>query len=146
MLLELPIVLQSEAYDCGRAAFLCVMRYHGIKVPQVDIPQPCSIDGTDPRILEAIFRRHLLVASGEMTVADLRFHASQNRPVLLLIEVGLIGHWVVSAGVARRKVRVMDPASGIRGIPESELDSHWRDICRDGSHYRRWGIAVGRGQ
>lgn len=141
-MLALPPVLQRDGHDCGLAAVRCVAAYHGYAVRK-PVGWPCQIDGTDPRILEPYLRANGYgVQSGEMEVGDLRHHAKKGRPVLCLVQRGGVGHWVVSAGVGRNRVYYMDPASGQASEPVAGFWGRWRDVCRDGTNFRGWGIAV----
>ena len=101
------------------------------------------LHGTPPDQLEPAFRTAgYNVISGEMDVADLRFHTSQGRPVVALIQSEGTGHWVVVRHVTRHRVHVMDPAEGFRSLPVPEWESLWHDADRRGTVFRRHALAV----
>lgn len=144
-LLKLPKVKQRAPYDCGEAAARCAFAYFNLEYPDLTAAGwPNPIDGLDPRVLEAVFRvAGLNVQAGEMTLEDLKHHAANDRPVLALIRLGKDGHWVVSRGVSRNRVYVMDPAGVAGAYSSAEWHERWRDICRGGHVFYQFGIAVG---
>ncbi|HYE77948.1 MAG TPA: cysteine peptidase family C39 domain-containing protein [bacterium] len=101
-----------------------------------------SLDGVDPRTMEAFLRRQgLRCQSGEMTVKDLAHHTRQGRPVLCLVaDHG--GHWVVVTGTYSRSVAYHDPMDGTRARTPAEWEAAWYDVDRYGCEYRRFGLAV----
>lgn len=142
MILEVPAVRQKKDYDCGTAAARAVFRFHGKSFPDLsELGVPSPIDGTDPRVLEAIIRRAGLgVESGESRVATLRHHTREGRPALVLIQDHGGGHWAVVCGVERGRVHLMDPSVGPRAIPVAEFEAAWLDVCRDGTLYHCWAV------
>ena len=105
---------------------------------------PVSHEGVHPATLgDFLLAQGCRLQSGSMTVADLRHHASQGRPVACLIrDHG--GHWVVSLGVERRKVVVHDPYTGRREVPEKLWSPAWYDLDRFGCEFRQYAIACWR--
>lgn len=141
-MITLSATMQKQGHDCGLAAARCVALYYG-RTLRAPTGWPCSIDGTDPRILEPYFRGNGFgVQSGEMLIDDLRHHTRMLRPVLSLVQRGGVGHWVVASGVLRGRVHYMDPSLGLTVEPVAAFRERWRDVCRDGSSFRGWGIAV----
>jgi ABC-type bacteriocin/lantibiotic exporter with double-glycine peptidase domain len=107
---------------------------------------PNQIDGTDPRVLEALFRKTGLgVVAGEMTVGMVRHLIGEGWPVVTLVRQGGVGHYVVVCGVNRGRVYLMDPDGGERTETVKEFVDRWRagDVCRTGFAYFQWGIAAG---
>lgn len=99
-----------------------------------------AMDGVDPRTMEAFFRRQgLRVQSGEMTIADLRHHTEQGRPVVCLVKDNG-GHWVVVTGVVRRSVCYHCPIEGEQVKSRTVWAAGWYDVDRFGTEYRGFGI------
>jgi ABC-type bacteriocin/lantibiotic exporter with double-glycine peptidase domain len=145
-IIEIPIVKQKSEHDCGQAVFLAVCKYLRVKLNRPGTtPESDPINGLHPFELEPAFRRlGLAVVAGSMDLDDLRYHAKRSRPVVCLIQFGDSGHWVVSGGVARGRVWIMEPFEGEwRGVPEAEFLAAWRDHDRHGTTFRNYGIAVG---
>jgi ABC-type bacteriocin/lantibiotic exporter with double-glycine peptidase domain len=142
MLLELPDVRQENGHDCGEAAACCVARFFGTALLTRSLASP--EDGTHPSALETVFRRAgFAVQAGTMTLADLKHHVAQGRPVLCCVaQHG--GHWVVVRGVGRGKVYYQCPVDGPLSMRAAEFASQWADVTRAGHEFARWGIAVGR--
>lgn len=144
MILDVPFIEQRESYDCGAAAAAAVLRFWRWPLPSLH-GWPNSVDGTDPRILEAVLRgAGLGVQSGEGELCDLAHHTRQGRPVICLVQHNGCGHWVVCKGVARGHVYLMCPASGDRRVKAAEFAGLWCDTCRDGTRYHHWLIAAWR--
>lgn len=141
-ILQLPIVKQKTAHDCGVAVFRSVCRYLKVKPATLEAD---PLNGLHPFELEPAFRRlGLFVAAGSMDLDDLRHHARKNRPVVCLIKFGDSGHWVVSGGVSRGRVSIMEPFEGaVKWMPEAEFLGSWSDWDRAGTVFRHYGIAVG---
>lgn len=145
VILDIPVRLQRAQHDCGDAVARAVLRKWRRPMPDLSAAGwPSLVDGTDPRVLEALFRAAgLPVVSGEMTVEDLRHHARQGRPVVCLVSRNGTGHYIVSKGVRYRRVHAMCPADGSVDFGVDDFEQCWRDVCRDGTVMTNWGIAVG---
>lgn len=142
--LRLPIVKQKLPHDCGVAVFRSVCRY--LKVPtKGNTLDADPMNGLHPFELEPAFRRlGLTVSAGSMDLDDLRHHARKNRPVVALIRFGDSGHWVVSGGVSRGRVSIMEPFDGVvKWVQEAAFIADWQDYDRQGTLFRNYGIAVG---
>jgi ABC-type bacteriocin/lantibiotic exporter with double-glycine peptidase domain len=142
VILDVPVVLQTSGYDCGTAAARAVFRFHGRQLPDLSaLGVPSPIDGTDPRVLEAVCRRAGFgVESGESRLDTLRHHVREGRPAQVLVQRDGCGHWAVVCGVARGRVHLMDPSSGPAVLPVAQFEASWRDVCRDGTLYYRWAV------
>lgn len=142
-LLDLPPEMMKHDHDCGEAAARCALGFLRVPVP---VKLACEIDGTDPRTIEAHLRRiGLRVQSGEMSVEDLRHHAAEGRPVLLLVHWprDTSSHWCVSRGVSRGRVWIHDPDTGRASMPTEEFVAAWSaSDARMSRPFRCWGIAV----
>lgn len=138
-----PECLQTSGFDCGSACFRAVCAYWETRA-SLGHGWPNPIDGTDPRVIEAAFRRAGLgVLSGEMDTEALRHLTNRGRPVVCLIRSENSGHWVVACKVTRTRVYLMDPEKGHTHLPLGLFDAAWSaaDTDRGGTVYRRWGIA-----
>jgi hypothetical protein len=141
MVLDLPPTLQKNGWSCGEAAARCVFAYHERRAK---LPHATAVDGTDPRSLEAAFRRAgLPVLSGSMDLDDLKHQTGKGKPVVCLVTEGATGHYVVVAGVAYRSVHYLDPLHGPKREPAAAFLARWHDWDRHGATFERWGISVG---
>jgi predicted double-glycine peptidase len=151
MLKQPPDVRQSLPYDCGPAAVRAALFAGGTR--PADVPEAIDMiaelgttpeDGTDPRAVEGYLRRRgLPVVSGTMTTADLAHFTRTGRPVICLVTRHFVGHYVCAWKVARGVVHYHDPADGPRKMRAAEFAASWRDWCRSGLVYERFGLALG---
>ncbi len=119
---KLPHVFQLDEMDCGAACLAMVARYFGKAVAMSRIRDlvGTSIDGTS---LLGIARGAEALGLNARTV-----RASKSRldrmplPAICHWEGN---HWVVLYEVSETKVRIGDPAKGIRTLPREEFDENW---------------------
>lgn len=139
--LALPDIRQHSNHSCGEAALQVVLRYFELKVRKP--VTACPVSGVHPMSLPAAFRRlGFQHVAGSMTVDDLRHHTSQGRPIITLVQMGGVGHYVVVSGVNRGKVYFVCPTLGLQKQPIQEFENRWFDHDDAGNDYRNWGIAA----
>lgn len=142
-LLDLHDHRQVSAHDCGPTAFRIVCDYFG-KAPPA--PVSCTIMGLGPDYLESHLRMAgFAVQFGSMTIADLRHHQEQDRPVICLVNYDGEGHYIVSRGVSRGRVYFICPTKGSLWLPVLDFQMIWTDVHRLGPTLQQFGIAVGSG-
>ncbi len=142
-MIDLPDYRQRDGHSCGPVAVRVALR--ALKCPaSIAENLPCHpIDGTDPRSVETILRTAgLCVQAGEMEWADLLHHTRLGRPVLCLVMLEGVGHWVVVGGVRSSVVMGQCPANGPFSMRRSEWERAWSDSDRYGVVYWQFGIAV----
>jgi hypothetical protein len=105
------------------------------------------IDGADPRSVEGFYRNlgfHVL--SGSMTWDHLRLFGQLGHPCQLLVTLEGTGHYVLSDGVDRSRIRLMDPLSESKYfLRRDKFESCWSAIDdRFGVSYHQFGISVWR--
>jgi ATP-binding cassette subfamily B protein RaxB len=123
---RLPMIMQSEAAECGLACLAMVASYQG---------QPCDIAELRRRLsvsLKGINLKHLVSMAERVGFA--------SRPVRLeldelrLLATPCILHWdlnhfVVLAKVTRDAVVIHDPAVGVRRLPLAVASKHFTGIA-----------------
>jgi ABC-type bacteriocin/lantibiotic exporter with double-glycine peptidase domain len=144
MIREYPDVRQSGDYDCGSAVIDGLFKFLGARtcanVAMMGLAT--ESDGLHPSTIEAVLRRAgLRIQSGTMTIADLKHHTAQNRPVLCPIDV-YGGHWVTVLGVGSKRVHYHCPTRGLCSESHESWKANWRDSTRAGHAFDTWGIAV----
>lgn len=147
---DLPDIRQKKAFQCGRAALEVVWAHFGVSRPPLVPSTP--LDGTSPDVVEALlWYSGLRVQSGNMDVADLRYHTGRGRPVLCVVtQPEGVGHWVAVGrmGRLRRGRRLAEtvvyqcPFSGPAEEFADGFEARWHDFTRRGVAYPSWGIAA----
>lgn len=143
-LLALSDMRQKEDYDCGIVAVKILLKALGKRLTPDNIKtlSTSPIDGTDPRSIECLLRRlGLHVLSGEMTWSDLSY-LTQTRPVICLVTLNRVGHWVVASGIKDSRMHYQDPSDGPQSLGKRKWLECWREIDRLGAMYRQWGISA----
>jgi ABC-type bacteriocin/lantibiotic exporter with double-glycine peptidase domain len=146
-MLALPDVRQRFDYDCGAAATKTVLSFYGLKTNTYVLAPLATnpIDGTDPRAIEATLRRSgLKVISGEMDLDDLKHHTKLGRPVICLIQLENVGHYVVVGSVKFNQVHFNDPTNGPSKNNLTKFKDRWKDVDRLNTTYHQFGIAAWR--
>lgn len=122
------IVLQNERTDCGPAAILSVLRYHGGELP---LPRLRELSGTgsDGSSLAGI-------AEAAQAVGLQASGARGDYISLQEVALPCIAHVVLDDGQAHfvvvyearpDGVLIMDPAQGFRSLTRSRFEEMWRD-------------------
>ena len=143
-IIEYPLVLQKRSHDCGPAVVEAALRFLGVDpTPILKVLPLTEWDGLDPRSIEGVLRgQGLRVLSGESEICDLQHAARLGRPVLCLITLSGMGHWVASKGVLRGQVHYHDPSHGPRKMSVGEWTKRWYDRDRSGIQWRQFGLQV----
>ncbi|WP_129774718.1 peptidase domain-containing ABC transporter [Peristeroidobacter soli] len=121
-----PVVLQTEAAECGLACLAMVAAYHGHDID-----------------LASLRRRHALSMQGA-TLAHIMQVATQlqlgSRPLKVELEAlprvtapailhWNLNHFVVLAGMRGSRAIIHDPASGERLLTLAEMSPHYTGVC-----------------
>jgi ATP-binding cassette subfamily B protein RaxB len=123
---RLPMVLQTEAAECGLACLSMVAGYHG--------------DGSDPTALRRRFGFSLRGATLKDLIGVADRIGLASRPVRLeLDELGLLrtpcilhwdlNHFVVLKAVRRGQVTIHDPAEGVRRLSLDAASRHFTGVA-----------------
>ncbi len=119
---QFPFVWEIDEMDCGAASLAMVCRHFGRKVSMAHIRKLCqtSIDGTS---LKGICQ-----AAIELGLAARPLKISKRH--LDLVPLPAIAHWegnhwLVLFDVGKDRVKVADPAQGLKDIPRSEFLGKW---------------------
>jgi len=143
----MPDIRQKDAHDCGVAVWKTIYRWHMDKRPGTFLDLSNAIQGLDPATLESKIRvgKSWNVVAGEMMTDDLRHYCDSYRPVICLITRDFdgeeCGHYVVVAGVYRRRVHYQDPFDGPQSLPVEDWFNRWHDRGRY-ADFTRWGLVA----
>lgn len=120
-----PLLLQTEAAECGLACVGMVASYHGLKTDLPTLRQRFALS------LKGASMADLLRLAEELQLNPRAMRAEMEH--LDQLELPCILHWdmnhfVVLAKVRRGHVVIHDPARGIRTVPMAELSRHFTGV------------------
>jgi ATP-binding cassette subfamily B protein RaxB len=123
---HVPLVLQSEAAECGLACLAMVAGYHGFgpDLPELRRRWKLSLKGTG--------LAHLIGMAGELrlTTRALRLEPGDFRELRLpAILHWNLDHFVVLERVSRNDARIVDPACGRRKLTLTALSKHFTGVA-----------------
>ncbi|MDY6945110.1 MAG: peptidase domain-containing ABC transporter [Pseudomonadota bacterium] len=121
-----PLILQSEATECGLACVAMVAGFHGHVTDLATLRQRDSVSARGATMA------HLMQIAARLDLA--------SRPVKIEIEglgrlpLPVILHWdfnhfVVLVAVRAGRYVIHDPALGERTLPAAELSNHFTGVC-----------------
>ena len=123
---RLPVLLQSEATECGLACLAMIAGYHGHEVDLNTLRRrhPISLKGTTLRGLMQVASQLKLIGR------PLRFELEQLRELSLPAIVHWdMDHFVVLKEVTSREIVVHDPATGRMHYPLAEASKHLTGVA-----------------
>ncbi len=123
---NVPLVLQMEAAECGAACLGMVLGYYGRWVPLERLRQDCGVsrDGSKALYMMKAAESHGLKSGiKRVTAAYLRDEAAY--PCILHWKRS---HFVVLAGFAHGKALVADPAHGVSRIPMDVFEANYSGV------------------
>lgn len=118
---QLPVILQTEAAECGLACLAMIASYFGhlIDLDTLRRRHPISLKGVTLRSLIEI-ARHLNLACRPLRI-DLNHLQGLRLPAILHWDMN---HFVLLKSAGRRGVVIHDPASGERRLSYAEASQH----------------------
>lgn len=130
---RLPVVLQSEAAECGLACLAMVLGFHGHKIDLTTLRRRHSVS------LKGMTLRHLMGVATAMGLAtralrlELEDLARLRLPCILHWD---LNHFVVLAKVGAKSVTIHDPVSGRRTLSFREASRRFTGIALEAAPSR----------
>ncbi|QXX74011.1 peptidase domain-containing ABC transporter [Methylovirgula sp. HY1] len=127
---RLPIILQSEAAECGLACLAMILGFHGHPIDLGSLRRRHSVS------LKGTSLRHLMSIATTMGLStralrlDLDDLSRLRLPCILHWD---LNHFVVLARVGRKGVTIHDPVSGRRHLPWQEVSRRFTGIALEAS-------------
>ena len=121
----MKVIIQSEATECGLASLAMVANHHGHGITLREMRQrfPLSLKGAKLRYLIQIAQQ--LGFSARPLRVELEHLGAIALPCILHWN---LNHFVVLAKVGRSKVTIIDPASGERSLPLTEVSKFFTGV------------------
>ncbi|WP_153077176.1 peptidase domain-containing ABC transporter [Paraburkholderia bonniea] len=123
---KLPIILQTEAAECGLACLAMVASYHGhhIDLPTMRSQFAVSLKGTDlSRIIEIAQQLELGTRALKLDMADL---SQLNLPCILHWN---FNHFVILQNINGKTATILDPAQGIRKLSLDKISHSFTGVA-----------------
>jgi ATP-binding cassette subfamily B protein RaxB len=123
---RLPLILQSEAAECGLACLAMIVCYYGhqIDLNSLRRQHPVSLKGATLRSLVQV-AAHL-----QLTCRALRFEVDHLHQLRLPAIVHWdMEHFVVLKSVTQKQIVIHDPADGVRSFSLEEASKHLTGIA-----------------
>ncbi|HEX6443034.1 MAG TPA: peptidase domain-containing ABC transporter [Stellaceae bacterium] len=123
---RLPVILQSEAAECGLACLAMTASYfgHRIDIDTLRRRHPVSLKGVTLRSLIEI-ARHLKLACRPLRI-ELGHLAKLRLPAILHWDMN---HFVVLKAASRKDIVIHDPAAGERRLSLTEASKHLSGVA-----------------
>ncbi|EIM00498.1 colicin V processing peptidase cysteine peptidase MEROPS family C39 [Rhodanobacter denitrificans] len=123
---SLPMMLQTEAAECGLACLAMVASYHGHDVDLAGLRRKFSTS------LKGVTLARVMAMAGQLGFAcrplklDMDDLAKLKAPCLLHWD---LNHFVVLKHVGKRRIVIHDPARGIRKLSRREVSEHFTGVA-----------------
>ena len=122
----LPVILQTEAAECGLACLAMVAAHHGLRSDLPTLRQRFSLSLKGATMADLVRMAAALQLSARPLRAEME-HLSQLRlPCVLHWD---LNHFVVLKSVGRGSVEIHDPARGARRIKLAEVSRHFTGVA-----------------
>ncbi len=125
---HVPLILQSEAPECGIACVAMIASYHGHRtdLSAMRLRLAPSMKGVTLQHIAAIAQSMKLSPRGVQ--APLQLLGKLRLPAILHWDMN---HFVVLTKANRRRITVLDPARGKRVLPIHEASRHYTGVAME---------------
>jgi ATP-binding cassette subfamily B protein RaxB len=122
----LPMILQTEAAECGLACLAMIAVYHGHDVDLASLRRRFSTSLKGVNLARVMAMAAQLGFSTRPLKLDLHELKQLKRPCLLHWD---INHFVVLKHVTARGIVIHDPAHGVRTLRMNEVSEHFTGVA-----------------
>jgi ATP-binding cassette, subfamily B, bacterial CvaB/MchF/RaxB len=123
---RLPVILASEAAECGLACLAMVARYHGHDVDLNGLRQRFSLSLTGMSLRSLIGVADQFGFSSRPLRVELSALDKVKLPAILHWD---LNHFVVLRAVSARYAVIHDPAVGMRKLPLADVSRHFTGVA-----------------
>jgi ATP-binding cassette subfamily B protein RaxB len=122
---RLPMLLQTEAAECGLACLAMVATHHGLKCDLPSLRRRFSLSLKGATMVDLLRMAGLMQFNARAVRAEMEHLEQLALPCVLHWD---LNHFVVLAEIRRGQAVIHDPARGIRRILLSELSRHFTGV------------------
>lgn len=123
---RLPLLMQTEAAECGLACLAMMASYHGHRLDLNTLRRrhPVSLRGATLRgLMQVASQLHMACRPLRFEIDDLR---ELTLPAILHWDMN---HFVVLSRVGAKRITIHDPAVGVRTLPIAEASQHLTGVA-----------------
>lgn len=120
------VCLQSTGWSCGAAAAAMYLHSFGIRTDERTMAERCR---TTPFFGTSISGMLRGLRPFVPVTADAPLYDELRGPVLVVVKLGIVGHWIVIDRATDREVQVRDPAGGRQVWPRGEFERRWTGVA-----------------
>lgn len=122
---RLPIILQSEAAECGLASLAMIANFHGHRIDMTSLRLQFSLSLKGATLLDLMRMAETLTLSARGLRAEVEHLSSLQLPCILHWD---LSHFVVLKEVKRNHILIHDPARGALKVPMAEVSRRFSGI------------------
>lgn len=122
---RLPMILQTEAAECGLACLAMVASHHGHRSDLPSLRQRFSLSLKGVTLADLVAMAGQLQLNARPLRAELAHLSQLQLPCILHWD---LNHFVVLAKVQRGVAVIHDPAHGVRRLPLAEVSRHFTGV------------------
>ncbi|MCF6219868.1 MAG: peptidase domain-containing ABC transporter [Robiginitomaculum sp.] len=122
---KLPVVLQTEATECGIACLVMIARYHGHDIDLNALRKTASVSLKGANLKQVMATAATLHLSSRPLRVELDQLEKVQTPAILHWD---LNHFVVLKKVANGKVHFIDPGRGLRVMALEKVSDHFSGV------------------
>jgi ATP-binding cassette subfamily B protein RaxB len=122
---RMPMILQTEAAECGLACLAMVASHHGLNSDLATLRQRFSVSLKGTTLADLVRLAGQLQLNARALRAEMEHLADLAMPCVLHWD---LNHFVVLQAVRRGVAVIHDPARGVRRLPLAEVSKHFTGI------------------
>ncbi|MGU7769612.1 peptidase domain-containing ABC transporter [Burkholderia sp. MR1-5-21] len=123
---RLPVMLQTQAAECGLACVGMIASYHGRELDLVALRRRFSPSLKGATLNDVMLMSYRLGLASRALRLDLDELGKLRRPCILHWDMN---HFVVLKSVSRSGITIHDPARGVRDVPLAEVSDHFTGVA-----------------
>ncbi len=123
---RLPVILQSEAAECGLACLCMVASYWGHAIDIASMRRRFSVSLKGVTLKSVMAMAHGLALHARPLKIDMAYLPELKLPAILHWN---LNHFVVLQSVSERHATIHDPTLGVRRLPLDEFAKHFSGVA-----------------